>query len=258
MLRRKPINLLFATTLATFTLLYFSNTAPIWSVFSIIFIWFLITLCGSFFIRWNYHLKALHSNKNTENDHIALTFDDGPHPQFTPKVLALLKKHNAKATFFCIGKQIEKHPDIFKSIIDAGHTVGNHTFSHSKSFGFFNTEHVTAELRATTKLVTKKMGFEMKFYRPAFGVTNPSIAKAVKNLRLNAIGWNVRSLDTTARTDNTVLKRITSKVSKGDIVLLHDTSAKTIRVLERLLLFLEQQKLRSVTVDELLQIKAYA
>lgn len=191
------------------------------------------------------------------DNHIALTFDDGPHPEFTPKILGLLAEHKAKATFFCIGREIEKHPAIFKAIIDAGHTVGNHTYSHSKSFGFFNTEKVIQELQKTNAIVQELSGKQMNLYRPAFAVTNPSIEKAVKKLKLDSIGWNVRSLDTTPISNKMVLKRITSKVTKGDIVLLHDTSEKTVVVLERLLLFLKERELKSVTVDQLLQLPAY-
>lgn len=237
--------------------LSFFTVVPLIVYFLFFFFWLLITICGSFFIRWNYHYKSLHSNKNITNNFVAITFDDGPHPQYTPQVLNLLKKHNAKATFFCIGQNVEQHPNLFKAIIDDGHTVGNHTFSHARSFGFFNEEEVSKELCKTIDLIKSISGLQMKLYRPAFGVTNPSIAKSVKKLNLTSIGWNVRSLDTTPRNESMVLKRITSKISKGDIVLLHDTSEKSVRVLERLLLFLEEKKLKSVTVDQILQIKAY-
>lgn len=257
MLRRKSINLLSAIVIAVFILLSFVKITPFWPVLLVGFIWFLITLCGSFFIQWNYHYPSIHSNKGIQQNHIAITFDDGPHPEFTPKVLSLLQQFNAKATFFCIGQQIEEHPQILQSILNAGHTVGNHTYSHSKSFGFYGTNKVIEELEMTTELVSKLTGKRMRLYRPAFGVTNPSIQKAVKNLNLYSIGWNVRSLDTTPRTVNMILKRITSKVSKGDVVLLHDTSEKTIAVLEQLLLFLEEKQLKSVTVDQLLALNAY-
>ncbi|MFS4466564.1 polysaccharide deacetylase family protein [Maribacter sp. 2210JD10-5] len=258
MLRRGPINYITSVLLATLILFYYLNILPLWPSFLIGLIWFLITLCGSFFIRWNYHLTSFHSNKNTPQNHISITFDDGPHQEFTPKILELLKKYNAKATFFCIGQQIEKHPELFQKILDEGHAVGNHTYSHSKSFGFFGAKKVIKELSDTNDLVKEKTGLRMNLYRPAFAVTNPSIEKAVKTLQLHVIGWNVRSLDKTPRTEDMILKRITGTVSKGDIVLLHDTSEKTVRVLERLLLFLERKKLQSVTVDQLLQIKAYA
>ena len=228
-----------------------------WAFALLFFIFLGITICGSFFIQWNYHLNSVHSNKSTKKNQIALTFDDGPHAEFTPKVLDLLKQHKARATFFCVGVHIEKHPELFKRILAEGHSIGNHTFSHSKSFGFFGTEKVIDELNRTIALVKELTGKQMNFYRPAFGVTNPMIEKAVKHLNVTSIGWNVRSLDTTSRDEKVVLNRITSKISKGDIVLLHDTSQKSINVLERLLLFLEEKNLKSVTVDELLEIDAY-
>lgn len=98
----------------------------------------------------------------------------------------------------------------------------------------------------------------MKMYRPAFGVTNPNIARALQITKHSSIGWNIRSLDTTTSTEETILKRITNTICKGDIVLLHDSSDKSLRVLERLLLFLQANQLESVTVDQLLEIEAYA
>ncbi len=98
----------------------------------------------------------------------------------------------------------------------------------------------------------------MNLYRPAFGVTNPNIKRAVKATGMQTIGWSIRSLDTTKRSEASVLKRITKNISKGDIILLHDTSAKTIAVLEQLLLFLQKENLQSVTVDQLLKFDAYA
>lgn len=257
MLRRRTISLL---VLLLFGLLLFLDSTyemPSWP-FAVLFLAFLgITVGGSFFIQWNYHLTSLHANEATQDRRISLTFDDGPHPQYTPKTLELLEKYDAKATFFCIGKAIEKHPEIFKQILDKGHSVGNHTYSHSKSFGFFGTVKVMEELQHTIDIVLQLTGKRLKLYRPAFGVTNPMIEKAVDRLHLKSIGWSVRSLDTTARDETAVLERITGKLSKGDIVLLHDTSQKTVDVLERLLLFLDENQLKSVTVDQLLNIEAY-
>lgn len=258
MLRRRPTTIL---VLALFAVLLFLDTTyqlPSWPFPLLFFLFLLITVCGSFFIQWNYHLTSLHSNKISSKNEIALTFDDGPHPEFTPKVLDLLKKKGAKATFFCIGQHIEKHPELFKRILAEGHSIGNHTYSHSKLFGFFSTQTVVRELNRTTDVVKKLTGKSLNLYRPAFGVTNPMIEKAVKDLEVNSIGWSIRSLDTTTRNEKTILNRITTKVSKGDVILLHDTSEKTVKVLEWLLLFLEENNLKSVTVDELLQIEAYA
>ena len=235
----------------------FITNMPWWSYAVLVLIWFFITLCGSFFIRWNYHFTSIHSNPKTEKKAVAITFDDGPNPEFTIKALNLLKKYNAKATFFCIGQYVEKHPEIVKQIINQGHLIGNHTYSHSRSFGFLSTTQVISELHKTKSIVSNLIRKEMTLYRPAFGVTNPMIERAVKKLKVNSIGWNVRSLDTTPRTEKLVLNRITKKLSKGDIILLHDTSQKSVNVLEQLLLFLQEKNLESITIDQLLEIEAY-
>ncbi|WP_252735737.1 polysaccharide deacetylase family protein [Zobellia sp. B3R18] len=258
MLKRNRVNTAAIALLFLLGTLYFFGHAPWHTILLLLFVWFAITVFGSFFIQWNYHLYALHSNKALHNNWVSITFDDGPNREFTPKVLDLLEKYNAKATFFCIGEQVEKHPEILKKIIAQGHTIGNHTYSHANTFGFFSLDKVMNELTRTKKAVHTLTGKEMTLYRPAFGVTNPQIAKAVNQLNIQAIGWNVRSLDTTSRSEKTILERITKKVSKGDIILLHDTSEKTIRVLEQLLLFLREKNLSSVTVDRLLEIEAYA
>ena len=189
---------------------------------------------------------------------MVLLFDDGPHPEFTPKVLELLKKHNAKATFFCIGKHIEAYPNVYNEIIKQGHTVGNHTYSHANNFGFFKTEKVIEELQKTNTIAKNIIGLTMQLYRPAFGVTNPRIKRAIKSTELQSIGWNIRSLDSTSRTPKRIFNRSTKNLSKGDVILFHDTSLKTITVLEQLLLFLQQRNMESVTIDSLFNIKAYA
>jgi peptidoglycan/xylan/chitin deacetylase (PgdA/CDA1 family) len=95
-------------------------------------------------------------------------------------------------------------------------------------------------------------------FRPAFGVTNPRIKRAVNQLNLQTIGWNKRSLDTMKLNEKQILARITKNLKKGDVILLHDTSNKSIAVLEQLLLFLHQNNLQSVTVNDLFNVKAYA
>ncbi len=258
MLNYKSVNIITVILLLVFLLTSYFYRLTFWFLIIIPIFWFLVTLAGSFFIQWNYHFKSLHSNKSIKENQVAITFDDGPHPEFTPKALELLKKHNAKATFFCIGKYIEAYPEVFNDILEQGHTVGNHTYSHGNNFGFLKTENVIKELQQTNKIVKDSKGLTMKLYRPAFAVTNPRIKKAIIATQLQPIGWRVRSLDTTSRTAEAIFKRTTKNLSKGDVILLHDTSSKSIVVLERLLLFLQEQHIESVTVDSLFNIKAYA
>lgn len=258
MLNFKTVNILTLVILIGLMVAYFLIAISIWWLVLLIIIWFITTAFGSLSIGLNYHLQALNSNSDIFKNQIAITFDDGPNPEFTPKVLEILKTHQAKATFFCIGKHIEIHPELFKSIIKDGHTVGNHTYSHNNLFGFFSAEKVISELRQTNKLVLEKTGLNLNLYRPAFGVTNPRIKKALEHTQLYTIGWNKRSLDTTCLSKENVLKRVSNNLKKGDVILLHDTSEKTLWVLEQLLLILQKKNLQAVTVDCLFNIKPYA
>ena len=258
MLRFKTINILVFVALGL--LLTFNILSPINPIiFFLLFIfWIGITVLGSSLITWNYHISSLHRNEKTKENHVAITFDDGPNAEFTPQVLSLLKKYDAKATFFCIGKNIETESDLFRNLIAQGHTIGNHTYSHSNNFGFFSSAKVAAELNRTNQLVQDISGLELKLYRPAFGVTNPNIKRALQLVKMQSIGWSKRSFDTTGLSEKIVLKRVTKNLKKGDIILLHDSNAKSIVVLEHLLLFLQSKEMRSVTVDQLLAIEPYA
>lgn len=206
---------------------------------------------GSFDIRQNFFVKSFSNKKNSTKKEIALTFDDGP-AEFTPDFLDLLKKFGAKATFFCIGKQIEKHPEIFRQIIAEGHEIGNHTYSHSNWNGFFSTKKIISEIEKTDAVIKLEGGIKSELFRPPFGVTNPNIAKAIKILNKKSIGWNVRSLDTVLKNEAEISARILKKVKPGSIILMHDTSEKSLLALHDLLLNLQKQNYRFVTVNQLL------
>lgn len=215
--------------------------------FSMVVVW------GSFDITLGYFVNSM-THKRTKINEVALTFDDGP-SEFTPQFLDLLKEHQVKATFFCIGKQIEKHPETFQRIIAEGHTVGNHTLSHSNNTGFLTASKMTAEIEKCDEIIFKIGQIKTDLYRPPFGVTNPSIAKAVKRTHKKSIGWNVRSLDTVTEDEKKIYKRVTKGLKKGSIILLHDTSEKTYKVLIDLLLFLKDKKYSTFTVDSMTKSK---
>ena len=258
MLTFKNVNKISTLFLFIIISLILNNTIAVIWIFVLVITWFSLTVIGSFHIRWDYFLKAHHKNEKVNDNVISLTFDDGPNEVYTIKVLELLKMYNFKATFFLIGNKIEENSSIVKEIINQGHTIGNHTFSHSNNFGFLKTNEVINDLKKTNKIIENFHGLKMKLYRPAFGVTNPRISKAVKTLKMTAIGWSVRSLDTKKDSKETIIKRITKNLKKGDVVLLHDTSQKTVEVLEQLLIFLDKKRWKSITVDQLLKMKAYA
>jgi peptidoglycan/xylan/chitin deacetylase (PgdA/CDA1 family) len=210
-----------------------------------------VVIWGSFDIQLGYFVDSL-TQKRTKLKEVALTFDDGP-TEFTPKFLDLLKEKQIKATFFCIGRQIEKHPETFQRIIAEGHTIGNHTFSHSDTTGFLSASKMTEEIEKCDEIIFKTGNIKTLLYRPPFGVTNPNIAKAIKKTHKVSIGWNVRSLDTVTTDEKKIYRNVTRNLKKGSIILLHDTSEKTYHVLENLLLFLKDKEYSVFTVDILIK-----
>ncbi|MEN2486409.1 polysaccharide deacetylase family protein [Flavobacterium sp. B11] len=222
----------------------------------IIIIWIGINAFGSSRISSNYHVKAFCNNPLETEKKIALTFDDGP-SEFTLEVLELLKKYNAKATFFCIGKNIETHPEILQKVIDEGHLVGNHSYSHSKFFDFYNADKIREEIQKTDRLLEKFTSRKINFFRPPYGVTTPSIRRALKVTGHKTIGWNIRSLDGGTKNQDLIFNRLIKHISPGGIVLLHDTRKHSVLVLEQFLQFLQQNNYDVISVEELLKLNAY-
>ncbi len=234
--------MIFAAIVAMGLMLGLSIWFAVFSFLVLPLIFFVI----SFQIQWNFFLEAF-NYKRTSQKVLALTFDDGPHPEITPQILDLLKKHNAKATFFCIGQHAEKHPEILKRILEEGHGVGNHSYSHKNTFPFFGESQIKTELEQTDAILKQAN----TLFRPPFGVTNPTIAKVVKETGHQVIGWNVRSFDTVIKNPQTITKRILNKVKPGSIILMHDTRPQTLEALKVILPRLSGHKL--VTISQLQQ-----
>lgn len=249
MLRHKYSVFIFFILLA---FLFFTKASILFYVL-LFFVFLAIISWGAFDIRLNYFTKNICQSNNKKDKEIAITFDDGPHEK-TVEILDILLKHNAKATFFCIGKQIEKYPEILERIVAEGHNIGNHSYSHSNWNGFFSSKRIASEIKQTEKLIAQITNIKTRLYRPPFGVTNPNIARAVSETKQIVIGWNIRSLDTVIDDETLIFERIKKRVKPGSIILLHDTSAKTVWVLEQLLLFLQSQGYKTKTIEELLEI----
>jgi len=256
MITHKNISIFFIFLLIVLNILNLYVTIKFLWFLGIIILWIGINAIGSSLISSDYHVKAYCHNPLETKKKIALTFDDGP-TSYTLQVLELLKRYNAKATFFCIGKNIEIHPEIIKQIINEGHLVGNHSYSHSKFFDFYNANKITDELRKTDQLLEKFTSKKINFFRPPYGVTTPSIRRALKTTGHKVIGWNIRSLDGRIKNHDLIFNRIIKRVSPGGIVLLHDTAQHSVLVLEQFLQFLQQNNYEVISIEELLNLKAY-
>ncbi len=254
MLKHHKLKYLFIISLLILLLGWYLNIISPIFFFIILFLWIGLTVWGSFDVRSNYYAKVLYHAFPQKEQTIALTFDDGP-TEYTLQILDLLDKYQAKATFFCIGKQVEKNPEIVRQILKKGHSIGNHSYSHSKYIGFFSTQRMIDEIQNADFALLNNSSCTTKLYRPPFGVTNPHISKASSITDKLIIGWSVRSLDTVIHSENKILRRILSRLKSGDIILLHDTSDKTVRVLEQLLIKLKKMNYQSILIHQLLNLK---
>lgn len=230
--------------------LIMASLSVLWLLTLPIFV-FVFVILSSFNSQWNIFIKSITKGPRNSNK-VAITFDDGPNATITPKVLEILDKQNAKATFFCIGKCAEKHPNIVREIKEAGHEVGNHSYSHSYTIDFKKTIPWIKEIRRTDNILQSQTSKQPIFFRPPYGVTTPHLARALKTTQHKCVGWSVRSFDTVLKTPERILNRITKQIHPGSIILLHDTVATSPSVLEQLLHYLSEKKLQAVTISELL------
>jgi peptidoglycan/xylan/chitin deacetylase (PgdA/CDA1 family) len=186
-------------------------------------------------------------------DGVALTFDDGPHPEMTPAIMEILERYSCKGTFFLTGSKIAGNEMIVESLFRAGHTIGNHSFSHSNLFPLFKRHRIEEEIRDTNCLIERVTGTPVLYFRPPFGVTNPTIARALGGMKMKVTGWSIRSFDTLNVAPLKVVKRIMRKVGGGDIILLHDTSRNILEVMEALIPEIRKRGLHCVTLQQLLE-----
>ncbi|MET0593915.1 MAG: polysaccharide deacetylase family protein [Polyangiaceae bacterium] len=157
---------------------------------------------------------------------VALTFDDGPHPQWTRAVLDTLEGAGARATFFVIGEKVEKHADLVREIAARGHLVGVHGSRHDRLLSLRSARDVRADLTRAVELLTKMTGVRPRLYRPAVGQTNPRIARVAAELGLTIVGWSVRGRDGVRASAEDVARRVVDGLRDGAIVLLHDAAER--------------------------------
>lgn len=159
----------------------------------------------------------------TENV-LYLTFDDGPTPEITQWTLDVLKKFNAKATFFCIGNNIEKHPDILHKILDNGHTIGNHSQTHLKGWRT-TTQAYVDDVETAQKIINSQIKTPTKkLFRPPYGRIKPNQGKALMQLGYTIVAWSVLSFDWEQETSPEMcFNNVVSKSVPGSIIVFHDS-----------------------------------
>ncbi|OOG54858.1 polysaccharide deacetylase family protein [Polaromonas sp. C04] len=156
---------------------------------------------------------------------IALTIDDGPDPQVTPAVLDLLERHGAKATFFCIGTQAARYPELCRDIVRRGHAIENHSQTHGYGFALQGPRGFLRELQTAQQTLTAITGRPPVFFRAPAGLRNPFLDPVLQRLGLQLASWSRRAYDTRNGNAQAVLRILTRSLHAGDILLLHDRHA---------------------------------
>jgi peptidoglycan/xylan/chitin deacetylase (PgdA/CDA1 family) len=157
---------------------------------------------------------------------MALTFDDGPNDPYTLHLLDVLARHDAKATFFLIGKYVRKRPEIARAILSAGHEIGNHTDSHP-NLVLVSASRLRVELDDCRKSLEDALGRKTTLFRPPFGGRRPNVLRTAGEMGLSPVMWSVTAYDWSAHSSDTIVKKVTRQVDgrrkpQGEIVLLHD------------------------------------
>lgn len=146
-------------------------------------------------IRSGVYVRAFCREK-TDRKVVYLTFDDGPHPPETERVLDVLRERGARATFFLIGSKVSGNEVVLRRMLEEGHALGLHTYSHAGTFPLLSFDKMLADVNEGKRAVESVAGKKISLFRPPFGVTNPTISKVIRTLRLQTVGWDVRSFDT--------------------------------------------------------------
>jgi peptidoglycan/xylan/chitin deacetylase (PgdA/CDA1 family) len=177
---------------------------------------------------------------------LALTFDDGPDPALTPRVLDLLDQAGQKATFFCIGERAEAHPDLIAAMRARGHGIENHSHSHPNSFALGGPRRMAREVARAQEAIERCGGGRPSYFRAPAGIQNPFLHGVLANAHLSLVSWTRRGFDTVSRSGARVASRlIGAGLSAGDILLLHDRSPVALEALPIVLDDMQRRGLRS-------------
>jgi len=201
-----------------------------------------------------YHINAI-------NKLVALTFDDGPSPVWTTKILDELKKAHIKATFFMLGEHVAKYPDIARRVVAEGHEVGNHTYDHHILL-YHTLDNLLKEINETQKVIKDKTGVKTKYFRPPKAWLTAEEKKEIEGMGYKIILWSLNSKDWVTFDDKYIVKYILKNVRPGDIILFHDSGGvftaeggnreETVKTIPSLVEKLREKGFKFVTITELL------
>ncbi|MFC1595961.1 polysaccharide deacetylase family protein [Candidatus Margulisiibacteriota bacterium] len=195
-----------------------------------------------------------------EQPQVALTFDDGPKPEFCLPILNILDQYGIKATFFVIGREARWHPDLIYRMSESGHDIGNHTYTHYR-LDSLSREQVNVELAATNEIIKSITGKTPIYFRPPGGRFNRIVLEEVKNRGLQVINWSLNTGDYTKASKyfrptmkaNDIVNNVVDNCQNGDIILMHNGGGPTAEALPKIIRSLRAKGFKLVTISQLLK-----
>jgi peptidoglycan-N-acetylglucosamine deacetylase len=195
-------------------------------------------------------------NGNTHLREIALTFDDGPDPDYTPQILDVLQQYGIKATFFCIGRQVEAYPQIVRQAYETGHVIGNHSWTHP-DLGLLPASDILSELNHTFSAIQEAIGVQSTFFRPPFGSLSAQVLAQACHAGVSTVMWNAgeEARDWSRPGVDFIIRHILSLVSNGSIILMHDGGgdrSQTVAALRVIIQRLQDGGFQFVTIQQMI------
>lgn len=256
---RHPHTLLYCLALAAFLLAAILAFIRLELAAAPLAVFVLTCLAAPFFPTTGLFLPVV-SHGQDKSKKVAITFDDGPDPRTTPILLQLLARHQVQATFFVLGSKVQRHPELIRNILEAGHCIGNHTYSHDPLLMLKPSQKLAQEIDATQAAIASH-GIQPLAFRPPAGIVNPKLGPLLQKRNMFCLLYSCRGLDLGNRRVQGLAGKILNRIQAGDIVLLHDSAPESLNFnleqwltqIEELLQGLSQKGFRVRPLQEMIQ-----
>lgn len=216
---------------------------------------------GIFLVSIPFFSSRAITRVRTDKPLVALTFDDGPDPVYTGRILEVLAAHGARATFFVTAANAEKHPDVVRAVVAGGHEIANHSTDHRHLLSLLPYKRQYEDIRTAQRIIERVSGRPPRLYRPPMGYKTPDTFRAAERIGLIICGWDVKGLDTVITNPDRISVLVVSRARRGSVILLHDSGSlegksdrsATVRALPRIIAGLAKKGLHPASLSDLME-----